>query len=349
LEIVSITDNGDLTATVVADGGIMPYTYLWSDGQTTDVAVGLTDATLYYVTVTDAVDSMVVDSVLIGYELICNPGVMTTTGAVTACDDDVIDVQTDGTQELPTTDNGAFGWFFDNSLGGTGALEGPFTLLNIDDPSITSYDRDLNGVLSANNLPLMAGSWTLQGVVYQDADPNTPGIEICNTTTESLIITFSETPTASAVDNGDGTATVTGMGGTPPYSYEWSNGQTTETATDLDAGTYMVTVSGEFGCSVVASVDVILDDVDEIASLDNVEISPNPTSGNFQVNLALNTAEVVSIEVTDVVGRKVQSTAASTITNEVYNINLNNESEGVYIVRLNIGDKVLTRRVVLNK
>lgn len=41
----------------------------------------------------------------------------------------------------------------------------------------------------------------------------------------------------------NGTATVTAAGGTPIYTYAWSNGQTTLTATGLTAGTYSVTVT----------------------------------------------------------------------------------------------------------
>ena len=45
--------SNDATATVIASGGTAPYTYLWSDGQTTDIATGLS-AGIYTVTVTDA-------------------------------------------------------------------------------------------------------------------------------------------------------------------------------------------------------------------------------------------------------------------------------------------------------
>lgn len=45
--------------------------------------------------------------------------------------------------------------------------------------------------------------------------------------------------------NGDctGSITVGGLGGTPPYSFNWSDGQTSETASSLCAGTYTVTIT----------------------------------------------------------------------------------------------------------
>ncbi|MBL0050358.1 MAG: SprB repeat-containing protein [Bacteroidetes bacterium] len=51
-----------------------------------------------------------------------------------------------------------------------------------------------------------------------------------------------------------GDATVTGSGGTPytsgdPYTYLWSDGQTTATAVGLAAGTYVVTVTDSPGCT----------------------------------------------------------------------------------------------------
>ncbi|MCD6064211.1 MAG: Zinc metalloprotease (elastase), partial [Flavipsychrobacter sp.] len=46
----------------------------------------------------------------------------------------------------------------------------------------------------------------------------------------------------------DGTATATGGGGTPPYSYSWSNGQNTANATGLSATMYKVVVTDANGC-----------------------------------------------------------------------------------------------------
>ncbi|MFH2142066.1 MAG: M43 family zinc metalloprotease [Bacteroidota bacterium] len=70
------------------------------------------------------------------------------------------------------------------------------------------------------------------------------------------------------------TATVTPVGGTPGYSYQWdaaAGNQTSQTATGLTAGTYQVTVTDLNGCFTVASVTItenpviilVIDDVSE--------------------------------------------------------------------------------------
>ena len=51
----------------------------------------------------------------------------------------------------------------------------------------------------------------------------------------------------SCYDGSDGTATVTPIGGMAPYSYSWSNGDTTQSITGLAAGTYTVTVTDANG------------------------------------------------------------------------------------------------------
>lgn len=49
--------------------------------------------------------------------------------------------------------------------------------------------------------------------------------------------------------NNDGSATAFGVGGTPPYTYLWSNAATTSTITNLAAGYYPVTATDVNGCT----------------------------------------------------------------------------------------------------
>ena len=51
----------------------------------------------------------------------------------------------------------------------------------------------------------------------------------------------------------DGSATVSASGGTAPYTYLWSNGQTGDSTTGLGSGTYSVTVTDVNSCSSISS------------------------------------------------------------------------------------------------
>ena len=54
----------------------------------------------------------------------------------------------------------------------------------------------------------------------------------------------------------DGTASVSASGGTAPYEYKWSNGATTSAISNLQPGTYTVTVLDAGGCSGTATATV---------------------------------------------------------------------------------------------
>ena len=59
----------------------------------------------------------------------------------------------------------------------------------------------------------------------------------------------------------DGEATANPAGGCLPYAYLWSDGQTTQTATGLDAGSYAVTVTDANGTTATATVTITQPDV----------------------------------------------------------------------------------------
>jgi len=82
----------------------------------------------------------------------------------------------------------------------------------------------------------------------------------------------------------DGEATVTANGGTGTYTYEWSNGQTTITASDLDEGTYTVTVTDANDCQVETSV-IIYEPNELFASTINTDVA---CFGNCNGSITVN-------------------------------------------------------------
>jgi len=83
---------------------------------------------------------------------------------------------------------------------------------------------------------------------------------------------------------------VTGLTGNAPYTYLWSNGETTSSISGLTFGSYNVTITDSNGCSVNKSVDVNL-----VPALGQVALTLNPPScyaadGSFTLYLSGGTA-----------------------------------------------------------
>jgi gliding motility-associated-like protein len=81
-------------------------------------------------------------------------------------------------------------------------------------------------------------------------------------------ITSSVTPT-NAGCNSTGSAIANVSGGSAPYTYNWSNGQSSQTATGLTAGNFTVTVTDASGCTSTATVT--------ITSSSSLSVSTNST------------------------------------------------------------------------
>src|SRR5690606_19065326 len=55
----------------------------------------------------------------------------------------------------------------------------------------------------------------------------------------------------------DGSACVVASGGTAPYTYLWNTGETTDCINNVLAGTYVVEVTDDLGCSETVSITVL--------------------------------------------------------------------------------------------
>ena len=112
--------------------------------------------------------------------------------------------------------------------------------------------------------------------------------------TDSTDVLPPSPPTVSANDNPascsscpDGSSMATPVGGSGPYVYSWSDGQTTQTATGLLPATYTVCVTDANDCSACATVTVSFLTAIHSGVETSIHIIPNPAinfisiTGNF--------------------------------------------------------------------
>jgi hypothetical protein len=112
-----------------------------------------------------------------------------------------------------------------------------------------------NGATSASNTGLTAGTYN---VTVTDANGCSTSGSATITEPPALLSTAAPTSNYNGYNvrchgGSDGVAEAFPSGGVAPYSYLWSDGQTTKVASNLSAGTYQVTVTDANGCTVSAS------------------------------------------------------------------------------------------------
>ncbi len=206
-------NNGD--ASVNVSGGNTPYTYSWSpSGGTNANATGLT-ANTYTILITDASGCTATATITV-----TEPPALTSSIANTPV---LCNGGNDGTATVTAN-------------GGTG----PY-----------SYNWLPSGGTNVNATGLTAGAYT---VTVTDGNG-------CTSTSTSTIIepsalTLTATGTNPLCSGNTGSATSTPGGGTSPYTYLWSNAQTTQNISGLSSGTYTILITDNNGCTLTQSVTI---------------------------------------------------------------------------------------------
>ncbi len=114
-----------------------------------------------------------------------------------------------------------------------------------------TYSWSPSGGTNANATGLSAGSYT---VTATDANGCIGTASVSVTQSSSVVVHWWSTYNVSCFGGTNGKAISTVYGGTTPYSYLWSNGQTTGTVSNVSAGTYSLTVTDKNGCTGTNSI-----------------------------------------------------------------------------------------------
>lgn len=231
-------------------GGVGTYTYQWNDSnnQQTDTASNLNTGE-YVLTVTDANGCQISDSITI----FSPDGVFFTLDA-------------DSVLCFGEANGSAF---IDSISGGT--------------PPYTYQWNDPNNQTTPTATNLTSGTYTL--TVTDDNDcPVSFDVFVPEPPLLTLALTGED---ASCFSGNDGAIVSEVNGGTPSYTYAWSNGEITENLSGLEAGTYTLTLTDLNNCSVTESI--------EIDEPDNATINfTNENVSCFEGSDATSTVNVVS-------------------------------------------------------
>lgn len=282
---------GDGTALSNPLGGTAPFSYLWSNGETTAMISGLAPGN-YTVTVVDQNGCTAIQTVTVS-ESDCQVKVSVTSGNISckgAADGTAIVILDNGeppfnyiwsngdtTQTIDGLSPGVYSVTASDANGceevASVVISEPAAL----DANATSTDLTApnanDGTATANPVG-GTGPYTY----YWSTDEFTATIgglapgEYTVTVTDDHGCTAVETVTVdpfpcgisiditvadvSCFGQADGNITVVPMGGAQPYTYEWSNGASSSSIFDLEAGTYDLTVTDDAACPAIASIEV---------------------------------------------------------------------------------------------
>lgn len=176
---------------------------------------------------------------------------------------------------------------------------------------------------------------------YQITDANgctqkdTVGITQPSLLELSANVDNSSSPQSNEID-------LTVTGGTSPYLFDWSMDGTgdyddEEDASTLIGGTYTVSVLDVNGCN--EFLGVTTETLEVTCEGDGFNIYPNPNNGELSIDFE-NCMEEATVEVFDLVGRKIYTLQTSELENT---IELENLSAGTYFLKTTTGKGSLMR------
>jgi hypothetical protein len=80
-----------------------------------------------------------------------------------------------------------------------------------------------------------------------------------------------------------------------------------------------------------------------------INIFPNPSNGHFNIVTTFAATQNVDVKVVDVLGQVVYSDKKKDIGVGNIEINLNNQTSGIYFVEVTDGQEKITKRILIDK
>ncbi len=194
--------------------------------------------------------------------------------------------------------------------------------------------------IAGDSTVLLAPAGTYTATI---TDANNCTTTISSTLTDPTPIIANPTSTTSTCSTcPDGSASVSPTGGSAPYSYLWSDGNTTNSITNALPGTYTITITDANGCETTESVTINFSSlgIDELVQF-GVTVYPNPMTDFIKIE---STKQVVErVELIDNSGRLVLE---STINSNTGTLETKQLAKGNYQLIVRTGGQVFKVQIV---
>lgn len=143
----------------------------------------------------------------------------------------------------------------------------------------------------------------------------------------------------------DGSIDITVTGGTPPYSFAWSNGSTDEDPRNLAKGDYTVTITDSNGCEFTATYTVGTTAVNDPSYVQKFELYPNPAGTQTKIDFRFTEDISGNLKIIDFTG-KVIGVYDITGKNIVLKLDIKDLKSGIYMIKFESKGKFAVRKLI---
>ncbi|MBA2406665.1 MAG: T9SS type A sorting domain-containing protein, partial [Chitinophagales bacterium] len=104
------------------------------------------------------------------------------------------------------------------------------------------------------------------------------------------------------------------------------------------------------GCTNSATIDVVLTGIENLFTDTQISIYPNPSNGNFVIELLNSNSRFLLIEIVNVLGEKIYSVAENlSSSNLKMKLDLENVTQGIYFIEIKTETYYVKKKLLIEK
>ena len=372
------------TATVFPFGSVSPYTFLWSNGDTSQFLQNITAGT-YTVVITDHNNCVVYDTLNVGEPFVLSYNELTDSVSCFGNNDGSIDLTINGGippynylwntgDTLEDISNLIAGTYVVNVLDSNDCLlianidvyepDDLFAYFNLNYVSCNGLSDGNIDAVTIGGTPPFNYSWN-SGDTTEDLLNIPSDMYILSLTDNNncfftdTIVVFEPDELVASLTDSNGTLVSIGSGGTTPYTYDIYSPTgifaTTSNNTGVSfiinpvlTGIYTLIVTDANGCIDSSQVTITASSIFENNALDRIKLYPNPSRDIFNLSFFNSVKQDIDISVYSLLGEKVyKEFIKDHFGNFETSFNLELFGKSMYLLEIKTKNIIINEKIIL--